>query len=404
MTMRLVLHDRLGRIDAALWDRLACPECADGGRPRDPFLTHRFLVALEESGSVGAGTGWHPSPALLEEEETVVGAAPLWIKEHSFGEYVFDHGWADAWERAGGRYYPKLQLAVPFTPVTGRRLLVAGDGTTAEMRRRALIEGLVEAAERNGLSSLHVTFCSADEARAGTAAGLLHRRGMQYHWFNRGYADFDAFLAALSSARRKTIRKERRRAQAAVDRIARLTGADIRPEHWDAFWRFYQDTGARKWGRPYLTRSFFEILHETMRDDVLLVLAFEDGEAVAGALNFIGRDALFGRWWGASVHKPFLHFELCYYQAIEHAIECGLARVEAGAQGEHKVLRGYEPVATHSLHWLADPRLAAAVADFIAEETELLAREGAYLARDLPYRATLTQGASGEKRGEDDER
>ncbi len=396
MTMRLVLHERVGRIDAALWDRLACPECADGGRPRDPFLTHRFLVALEESGSVGEGTGWLPSPVLLEEEGAIVGAAPLWVKLHSFGEYVFDHAWADAWERAGGRYYPKLQLAIPFTPVPGRRLLVAGSGATAERRRRMFLEGLVQLAERGGLSSLHATFCTAEEARIGAAAGLLHRRGMQYHWFNRGYEDFEAFLAALSSARRKTIRKERRRAQASVDRVERLTGEAIRPGHWDAFWRFYQDTGARKWGRPYLTRAFFDILHETMRGDVLLVLAFEGNEAVAGALNFIGRDALIGRWWGTTRRHPFLHFELCYHQAIEHAIATGLERVEAGVQGEHKVLRGYEPVTTHSLHWLADPRLAAAVAGFITEEAAVLAEEGVRLARDLPYKAA---GAGGVRTG-----
>lgn len=391
MTARLRLAEGIGAIDAPLWDCLACGECADGGRPRDPFLTHRFLLALEESGAVGEGTGWLPRPLLLEEEGEIVGAAPLYVKSHSFGEYVFDHAWADAWERAGGRYYPKLQIAVPFTPVTGRRfLMAAGEGEKADERAAArigaMMEGAARIAEQNGLSSLHATFCTEEEAHLGVGEGFIHRHGLQYHWFNRGYGSFDDFLAALSASRRKTIRKERRKAQAAVERIERLSGDALAPHHWDAFWRFYQDTGARKWGRPYLTRTFFDIVHETMREDVLLVLAFEGGEPVAGALNFIGREALFGRWWGATVRKPFLHFELCYYQAIEHAIEAGLDRVEAGAQGEHKVLRGYEPVATHSLHWLADPGFARAVEAFVAEERAMLESESALLAEDLPFR------------------
>jgi predicted N-acyltransferase len=285
---------------------------------------------------------------------------------HSQGEYVFDHSWAHAWERAGGSYYPKLQIAVPFTPASGRRFLVRPGAEAKGMS--ALVQGAVQVAADNELSSLHVTFCTEDEAIAGEAMGLLHRSHSQYHWFNDGFADFDAFLETLSSRKRKAIRKDRRTAQNFGGEIVALTGDDLKPEHWDAFWTFYQDTGARKWGSPYLTRAFFDIVQEEMRHDVLLVLAMRDGMPVAGALNFIGRDVLYGRYWGCIEHHPSLHFELCYYQAIDYAIEHGLGRVEAGAQGDHKLARGYMPVTTHSLHWIGDPGFRRAVAEFCEQE------------------------------------
>jgi hypothetical protein len=370
-------------IGAADWDACACPEAA-GGRPVDPFTTHRFLAALENSASVGPGTGWQPLHLVARSGGRVVAVAPLYAKSHSQGEYIFDHSWADAWERAGGRYYPKLQIAVPFTPVTGRRLLTLPGWEIAG--RAALLQGAVGAAAQNRLSSLHVTFCTAGEADAGASLGLLHRVTQQFHWENRGYQSFDHFLAALSSRRRKTIRKERATARAFGGTIRRLTGPDIRPEHWDAFWRFYQDTGSRKWGRPYLTRAFFDELHRTMRDDLLLVLAERTGRPVAGALNFLGRDTLFGRYWGCIEDHPCLHFEACYYQAIDHAIERRLARVEAGAQGEHKLARGYLPAETHSLHWIADPSFRAAVARFLDQERRATGEEMDLLSAHCPFR------------------
>lgn len=365
------------------WDSCACPEAA-AGRPVDPFTTHRFLLALERSGSVGPGTGWDPRPLVARAEGRVVAVAPLFVKSHSQGEYIFDHGWADALERAGGRYYPKLQIAVPFTPATGRRFLTAPGWETAG--RAALVEGAVQVAAQARLSSVHVTFCTEAEATAGEAMGLLHRVTQQYHWENRGYADFGDFLAALSSRKRKTIRKEREVAQGFGGTIRRLTGGDIRPEHWDAFWRFYQDTGSRKWGRPYLTRAFFDELHETMRDDVLLVLAERGGRPVAGALNMVGRDTLFGRYWGAVEDHPCLHFECCYYQAIDFAIERRMARVEAGAQGEHKLARGYLPSKIHSLHWIGEPSFRDAVARYLRAEGDAVGQEIAALADYGPFR------------------
>ncbi|MGR3363947.1 MAG: GNAT family N-acetyltransferase [Maritimibacter harenae] len=357
-------HDSLADIPAEDWDACACP--VGGDRPEDPFTTHRFLQALERSGSVGPGTGWQPLYLSARDEAGIIGVAPMYAKMHSQGEYVFDHSWAHAWERAGGSYYPKLQIAVPFTPATGRRFLVRPGAEAKGMS--ALVQGAVQVAADNELSSLHVTFCTEDEAIAGEAMGLLHRSHSQYHWFNDGFADFDAFLETLSSRKRKAIRKDRRTAQNFGGEIVALTGDDLKPEHWDAFWTFYQDTGARKWGSPYLTRAFFDIVQEEMRDDVLLVLAMRDGMPVAGALNFIGRDVLYGRYWGCIEHHPSLHFELCYYQAIDYAIEHGLGRVEAGAQGDHKLARGYMPVTTHSLHWIGDPGFRRAVAEFCEQE------------------------------------
>ncbi|MCB6179533.1 GNAT family N-acetyltransferase [Rhodobacter sp. Har01] len=382
----ITLHDSLTEIDAATWDALAAPEQADGGRPVDPFTTHRFLAALDRSGSTGRGTGWQPKPLILRDGATPLAALPLYAKTHSQGEYIFDQGWAEAFERAGGRYYPKLQVAVPFTPATGRRFL------GPPRHREALARAAIGLTRGNGLSSLHVTFCTPDEAQALTGLdGLLPRVTQQFHWENRGYASFDDFLADLSSRKRKMIRRERDTARAAGLTIRALTGDQIEPQHWAAFWAFYQDTGRRKWGRPYLTRAAFDAFHDTMRNDILLVLAFRADRPVAGALNFIGRDALFGRYWGCLEDHPGLHFELCYYQAIDWAIAQRLSRVEAGAQGEHKLARGYLPVECHSLHWIADPGFRDAVARYLAAERAAVGEEIEVLTAYGPFRKATTQ-------------
>ena len=336
-TIEIAAHPDLSGINAADWDACAAPEAPDS-RPIDPFTTYRFLHALESSGSVGPGTGWQPRYLTAHLDGQMIAAAPLYAKGHSQGEYIFDHNWAHALERAGGAYYPKLQIAVPFTPATGRRLLTRPGFETAG--QAALIQGAVQIAADNRLSSLHVTFCTEAEAEAGQQMGLLHRLSDQFHWLNRDYADFGAFLAALSARKRKNIRKERARANDFGGTITELTGDQIQPQHWDAFWHFYQDTGGRKWGTPYLTRGFFDAMQATMRDDILLVLAERGGRPIAGALNFIGRDTLYGRYWGCVEDHPCLHFELCYYRAIDFAIRHGMGRVEAGAQGEHKLARG----------------------------------------------------------------
>tara|TARA_R110002110_G_scaffold114251_8_gene283362 strand:+ start:25141 stop:26319 length:1179 start_codon:yes stop_codon:yes gene_type:complete len=361
----ITLHAAIADIPADAWDALACPEAQDGGRPFDPFTTHRFLLALERSHSVGGRSGWQPHPMLARRGGALIAATPMFAKRHSQGEYIFDHNWADAFGRAGGRYYPKLQIAVPFTPATGRRFLTAPGAETEG--RAALIAGAIQVAEQNGLSSLHVTFCTAQEAEAGAKMGLMHRVTQQYHWENQGYTTFDAFLSQLSARKRKAIRKERQTANTGLE-VRCLTGDAIQPHHWDAFWEFYQNTGARKWGTPYLTRAAFDAFHDTMRDDILLILALRDGQPVAGALNFVGRDTLFGRYWGCIEDHPCLHFELCYYRAIDWAIANGLRRVEAGAQGEHKLARGYLPVPVHSLHWIADEGFARAVAQYLEAE------------------------------------
>ncbi|MDQ1900734.1 GNAT family N-acetyltransferase [Paracoccus sp. WLY502] len=371
-TLTFSTRPGIGSIPAQTWDGLG-----DG----NPFTTHRFLLALEESGSVGRGTGWQPLHVTLEADGQVVAAAPLYAKSHSQGEYIFDHAWAEAFQRAGGRYYPKLQAAVPFTPVTGARLL-----TRDPAMRQSLLAGMTQVAERGGASGVHVTFCTEAEAQAGAEIGFLPRVTQQFHWLNRGYGSFDEFLGALSSRKRKDLRKERVRAQGFGGTIRHLTGDDLKPHHWDAFWTFYQDTGSRKWGRPYLTRTFFDCLQQTMRDDILLVLAERDGRPVAGALNFLGPDAIYGRYWGCVEDHPFLHFELCYHQAIDHAIKQGLSRVEAGAQGEHKLARGYEPVATHSLHWVADEGFQRALADYLDREREAMGEEIDALADFTPFR------------------
>ncbi|MFW8633602.1 GNAT family N-acetyltransferase [Cribrihabitans pelagius] len=382
--IKIEAHSSLATIPAADWDACACPEAADGPRPRDPFTTHRFLSALEESGSTGPGTGWQPQYLTARQDGLLIACAPLYAKGHSQGEYIFDHNWAHAYEQAGGRYYPKLQIAVPFTPVTGRRFLVRPGFEAAG--QAALLQGAVQIAADNDLSSLHVTFCTQSEAQMGAEMGLMHRTTQQFHWLNQGYGTFDHFLAALSSRKRKAIRKERARAQAFGGDIRTYTGDELRPDHWDAFWAFYQDTGARKWGSPYLTRRFFEIAHETMRDDVALILAERDGIPIAGALNFIGRDTLYGRYWGCVEHHPCLHFELCYYQAIDLAVALGLGRVEAGAQGEHKLARGYLPCQTHSLHWAADRGFAAAIARYLEAERHAVEEEIEVLTSYGPFR------------------
>ena len=374
----------LREIPEAAWDACACPEATDGRPPRDPFTTHRFLKALEDSGSVGAGTGWQPQYLTAWIDELMIGAAPMYAKSHSQGEYIFDHNWAHAYERAGGRYYPKLQIAVPHTPATGRRFLVRPG--FEETGTAALAQGAVQLASNNRISSVHVTFCTHEEAERGEAFGLLARKSQQFHWENDGYQTFDDFLAGLSSRKRKNIRKERAGAQAFGGTIHQFSGDELQPEHWDAFWEFYQDTGARKWGTPYLTRRFFDIAQDTLRKDMVLVLAERNGRWVAGALNFVGADTLFGRYWGCTEHHPFLHFELCYYQAIDIAIARGLGRVEAGAQGQHKLARGYLPTATWSLHWIADPGFRDANASYLEAEREAVEEEIDVLTDYGPFR------------------
>ena len=362
----------VAELDAAQWD--ACAGSAN------PFLSHAFLAALEDSGSVGPGTGWQSVPIVVETDAGLQGALPAYLKTHSQGEYVFDHGWADAWHRAGGSYYPKLQIAVPFTPASGPRVLAQDPQIAAQ-----LIAAAQSLTDQNDLSSAHATFVAADQLDLFRDAGWLIREGLQYHWFNAGYTDFDAFLAALSSRKRKAIRKERALATQGLT-IRALRGAEIAPHHWDAFWVFYQDTGARKWGRPYLERAFFPQIGDMMGDRVLLYLAERDGHPIAGALNFIGDDALYGRYWGCTEDVPFLHFELCYYQAIETAIALGLDRVEAGAQGEHKLARGYMPSPTWSAHYIPHPDFRAAIDAFLERERQAVARDIAFLGEITPFR------------------
>ena len=377
------VHASLADIGREAWG--ACNAAADYAA--NPFTGFDFLQALEESGSVGARTGWLPRHLSVQDASgEVVGVMPLYVKSHSQGEYVFDHAWAQAYMHAGGRYYPKLQCAVPFTPATGPRL-IARDGPHREAVQDILLAGARAVCVEAGASSLHVTFPLEAEWRRMGEDGLLLRQDQQYHWTNEGYASFDDFLAALSSGRRKTIRRERRDAQAGLE-FAALSGSDLREEHWDAFFEFYMDTGSRKWGRPYLNRRFFSLLGERMADKVLLVMARRPGGRwIAGALNLIGGDTLFGRNWGAVEHVPFLHFELCYYQAIEQAIARGLKRVEAGAQGEHKIARGYLPSPVYSAHWIADPALRAPVARYLEQEREQVRSEMAALEAEYsPFR------------------
>ncbi|MEQ1549776.1 GNAT family N-acetyltransferase [Sphingorhabdus sp.] len=367
------IAEGVSALDSAQWDAL--------NASANPFVSHAFLAALEESGSVGPGTGWSPAPIILRDENgDICGALPAYLKSHSQGEYVFDHAWADAYERAGGRYYPKLQIAAPFSPVPGPRVLARDDETALRLLRAA--ESVVL---QNGLSSAHATFVDEGQLDLFRKAGWLIRSGTQFHWANDGYSSFDGFMATLASRKRRAIRKERAAAQSQVE-IEILRGDQILPEHWDMFWVFYQDTGARKWGRPYLTREFFDLVAKSMRDSIVLFLAHRDGQPVAGALNLLGPDCLYGRYWGCVEDIPFLHFELCYYQAIDFAIAHGLARVEAGAQGEHKLARGYLPVTTWSAHFIADPGFREAIEDFLGRERRAVEREQEFLGELGPFK------------------
>jgi hypothetical protein len=380
-------------LPAAAWDACANPESKE--LPYNPFISHAFLSALEVSGSATARTGWQGQHLVAEIGGRPIGVAPCYLKSHSRGEYVFDAGWADAYERAGGSYYPKLQVSVPFTPATGRRLLVA-PGENADLIREALGKGLIELARMRDASSVHVTFAPEAERDLLGSLGYLKRNDQQFHWLNNGYGTFDDFLSALAARKRKAIRRERAGALEHGIEVVWLTGRDLTEDVWDAFFTFYMETGSRKWGRPYLTRSFYSIIGETMADKVLLVMARKDGRWIAGALNLIGGDALYGRNWGAVEHVPFLHFELCYYQAIEQAIEHKLARVEAGAQGEHKLARGYMPVTTHSAHYITDPALRRAIADYLKRERAYVEAAGAELSALGPFRKDLVFEQSGQ--------
>jgi uncharacterized protein len=374
-------------------------QVADPGSQFDssnPFISHAFLSSLEESGTVAARTGWQPQHVVVEGDGgEILAVMPCYLKSHSQGEYVFDHGWAEAYERAGGDYYPKLQASVPFTPVTGPRLLVRS-GPQADSAREALVAGALELAKLRNASSLHVTFPTKAEWDYLTHLGLLARTDRQFHWLNHGYKSFDDFLAALSSRKRKTVRRERDEGQSGVE-IIRLSGAELTEPVWDAFFDFYMDTGSRKWGRPYLNRPFFSIVGRAMGDRIVLVMARRGRRWIAGALNFLGAQTIYGRYWGAIEHRPFLHFELCYYQAIEYAIEHGLARVEAGAQGPHKLARGYVPITTYSAHYIADPGFRRAVADYLVQERRHVEADASELAALAPFRkdAAPTGGEHG---------
>jgi len=380
-------------IPAAAWDACANPAAHPDAQhqetseiPYNPFVSHAFLRALEDSQSATARTGWQPQHLVAETGDgRVAGVVPCYLKSHSRGEYVFDRGWAEAFERAGGSYYPKLQVSVPFTPATGRRLLAA-PGPGAEHIRLGLLQGLMELCTLRDASSAHITFMPEDEWTLAASLGFLQRTDQQFHWTNEGYATFEDFLAALASRKRKLIRRERRDALANGIEVVWLTGSDLTEAVWDAFFQFYMDTGSRKWGRPYLTRQFYSLIGQTMADKILLVMARRAGRYIAGAINFIGSDTLFGRHWGAIEHHPFLHFEVCYYQAIDFAIANGLRRVEAGAQGEHKLARGYLPRTTYSAHYIANAGFRRAIADYLARERDYVRAMGEELEEMSPFR------------------
>ena len=386
MPLQVKVTQSLPAVSAAAWDRCAFAGRTGDDDPHNPFVSHAFLSALEEAGCVGGRTGWAPLHLLVEDEAgTLVAAAPCYLKSHSLGEYVFDHAWADAYARAGGSYYPKLQVSVPFTPVTGPRLLVAEGAGSAEARRH-LVAGLRALRDQAGASSTHATFLPEAEADALSEHGFLRRNDQQFHWFNESYETFDNFLAALSSRKRKTIRRERRDALANGITVEWVTGGGLTEAHWDAFFAFYMDTGSRKWGRPYLNRRFFSLLGERMADRVLLIMAKRRGRYIAGALNLVGDARLYGRNWGCIEEHPFLHFEICYYQAIDYAIHHKLTRVEAGAQGDHKLARGYRPVITTSAHDLADPGLRRAVDAYLRQERRYVSDAAEALAAATPFR------------------
>ena len=382
------IYGRIADVDAPGWDACA----GTGGPSGNPFLSHAFLNVLEESQSATAHAGWLPQHLVIEDTAgSVVACAPMYVKSHSQGEYVFDHGWADAFEQAGGQYYPKLLVGIPFTPVTGPRLLVH-PGSDAERNRELLIAGMLEVTRQSEMSSLHVNFPTEDEAVALNKAGMVLRMGQQFHWENQGYADFEAFLARLTSRKRKSIRRERRAVAEAGICVQPLVGTQIEPRHWDAFHQFYIATYDRKWGYPYLTGEFFSLLGERLADQVVLIVAEKDSKIVAGALNIRGGDALYGRNWGCAGDFKFLHFEACYYQAIDFAIANGLARVEAGTQGPHKIQRGYLPRPTWSAHWIRDDGFRRAVTDFCRRERRAVKQELAYLAAMSPFRQNQGDG------------
>jgi uncharacterized protein len=377
------------------FDTLASSDAPGGSRngsaiPYNPFVSHAFFSALETSGSASARTGWGPRHLLARLDGRIAGLVPCYLKSHSQGEYVFDRGWADAYERAGGRYYPKLQASVPFTPAAGPRLLIRGD-VDADRIGTALASGLVALCDATKASSVHVTFAREAESKFLAEHGFLERNDQQFHWHNEGYKTFDDFLATLNSRHRKAIKRERRDALASGISIHALTGSDITEDAWDAFFDFYMDTGSRKWGRPYLTREFFSLIGASMADDVLLVMARRDGRWIAGAINFIGSDTLFGRNWGAIEHHPFLHFEVCYYQAIDFAVSRGLKTVEAGAQGEHKIARGYLPQTTYSAHYIADPGLRHAIDEYLRRERAYVAEAARELTDAGPFRKSADE-------------
>ena len=382
--IKVTLINTLKDIDPLIWDQCACPETKNGARPLDPFTTFRFLFALEESKSVGENTGWVPHYLIASRKSSVLGVMPLYLKGHSQGEYIFDHNWAQAYSQAGGHYYPKFQIAVPFTPVSGRRLLVKPGHESSVSE--ALIGAAKQIAIDNQVSSIHFTFCADCEVELAEKWQMLGRKSLQYHWLNNSYKDFEDFLSNLSSRKRKAIKKERRVALQFGGEISQFSGADITPNLWDSFWKFYQDTGARKWGVPYLKRSFFDIVQEKMRDDVLLVMAHRDGKYIAGALNFIGRDTLFGRYWGCNEDHSCLHYELCYYQAIDYALSQQLKKVEAGAQGEHKLARGYMPTITNSMHWFLDKKFHSAVEKYLNEERAIIHDQYNNILIDGPFK------------------
>lgn len=394
LTIRTV--GAIRELDAKQWNACAFPE----GEARNPFLGHAFLLALEESGSAAPSRGWQPLHVVLEDGDgTLLGAMPCYLKGHSQGEYIFDHAWADAFHRAGGSYYPKLLCAVPFTPATGPRLLARGDPETRARTRELLLRGAIEVTDRVDASSLHLNFVTEAEWTTLGDLGLLQRIDQQFHWHNARYGCFDDFLAELNSKKRKNLKRERREALAQGVEIEWVTGADLREHHWDAFHAFYMDTGARKWGQPYLTRDFFSRIGATMAEETLLILCRRDGRYIAGALNFIGSETLFGRNWGCIEDHPFLHFETCYYQAIDFAIARGLKRVEAGAQGGHKVARGYLPCATYSAHWIAHPGLREAIREYLEREREWVRRDIEAVETHAPFRSEVDVDAIRRGRG-----
>jgi len=374
-------------IEKEQWDLCACPESFKGEKIIDPFTTYNFISALENSGSVGKGTGWHSCHLVVKIEKEIIAVMPLYLKGHSQGEYIFDHNWAQAYNNFGGNYYPKIQSAVPFTPATGRRFLTKKG--FEKQGRDALERGIINLALNNKLSSAHITFCTSFEAKKVSDNNFLKRKTLQYHWENKGFSNFEDFLNSLSSRKRKTIKKERKIATSLFkdnDGIFSFTGSQLRDKHWDSFWKFYQDTGNRKWGIPYLTRDFFQIINECMPENILLFLAIENNTPIAGALNFIGADTLYGRYWGCSKYHSCLHYELCYYQAIDYALKNRIKKVEAGAQGEHKISRGYLPSFVYSLHWFSNKSFASAISEYLDKEEKVINQEYNILMKTSPYK------------------